>query len=148
MAFTAGSTYKIQDVYAIVFNEELTISGGILEQGVTITQMIDQTVVVANGATVVKNEKVSVSFSLIGDAYYINEAALYCKQNPETWDSMNIILNDEEHGTTRSQFYITGVALQVYEVVKANDLLRLNCTVEISTGDADSIMTFIPKSQA
>ena len=146
MAFTAGSTYKIQDVYAIVFNEELTISGGILEQGVTITQLIDQTVVVANGATIVKNEKVSISFSLIGDAYYINEAALYCKQNPNTWDSMTIILNDGAYGSNCSQFYITGVALQVYEVVKANDLLRLNCTVEISTGNADSIITFVPKT--
>jgi hypothetical protein len=147
MAFTAGSTYKIFNVDNININgDEYVIPGNILDQGVSVSFAPDQTQAVANGATVVKNEKISVSFTLLGDAVTINEFVGYIDGYSRYLTYLDINLDDGDALYKPSSFRINRLVIQANEVVKTNDLLKLVCSIEISAGDADNEMSFTPRT--
>ena len=147
MAFTAGSTYKIFNVDNININgDEYVIPGNILDQGVSVSFAPDQTQAVANGATVVKNEKISVSFTLLGDAVTINEFVGYIDDYSRYLIYLDINLDDGDELYKPSFFRINRLVIQANEVVKTNDLLKLVCSIEISAGDADNEMSFIHRA--
>lgn len=147
MAFTAGSTYKIYNLKQIDFNGgEYLLPSNLIEQGVSVSFVPDQTAIVASGNTVVKNEKATISFNVVGDALTIVGLTSYIKNDMGSGSYILIELDDFDSLYNPSYFRINDVIIQANEVVKANDMLKLVCVIEINTANVDNVINFNPRS--
>jgi hypothetical protein len=146
MAFTPGTTtVQLINIDSILISYRSggvsyahNLTGDQLEQGLSITHSIDQTVVVGNGNTVPKNEKVVITFNTIGLMFDQNVMYNIFKAGG-TSEGINFIKITLDTG---NDITLTAPILQMQRQIKTNDITRLVCTIEKNASDIDEYLTY------
>ena len=147
MAFTPGTTtIKLINIESITFSYRSggssythNLTGDQLEQGLSITHSIDQTVIVGNGNTVPKNEKVVITFNTIGSMFDQNVMYNIFKSGG-TSKGINFIFITLDTGT---EITLTEPILQMQRQIKTNDITRVVCTIEKNASDIDEYLSYV-----
>lgn len=151
MPITAGtSQVKLRNVQQIDFiaqyitdNEPLqnTMYGENIEQGVTLTITQGTSTNVANGAKVTTSEKINVSWTLLGGTLEQMETAMsftgsYPSQLGIRLNSVRITLIGGKTIT------ILKPVVSCQRIIKTNDIIRFNFSIEKSDDNADTVVLF------
>ena len=139
MAFTAGSTYKIENISTFLINDALYAegvsgTGESIKDGISIVEGVSKSVNSAAGSTRKTSEKGEVKFELffqdLSDADYT-----FLKANNGLECVFRFVTTNE------TQFEFHGI-LNMNESIKTNDVLTLPIEVTLESGDIDDLIVF------
>jgi hypothetical protein len=145
MAFTKGtSNIRIKNIDNIVVNYTelggdpgtITNTGGQLEQGVSITTAPNSKFNSANGCEVTASEKCTINYTVLGNNLTDLNVYQWLKTYTTKVVTLEITLDDGTVITT------TDCIINSTRVVKANDLFRVNVTIEKNIGDVDDFISW------
>lgn len=118
-----------------------TMYGEFIEQGVTMTITQGTSTNVANGAKVTTSEKVNVSWTLLGETLDQMETALSFTGNYPTQYGYKI--------NELKIYLIGGKTIRILKpviscsrVIKTNDIIRFNFTIEKNGDNSDDVVIF------
>lgn len=139
MAFTAGSTYKIENIVDFIIQDLGGISdcsnhGDAIKDGISIIERVSKSVNSAAGSTRKTSEKGEVKFELffqdLTDADYT-----FLKTNNGLECMFTFAI------TSRTKFEFNGI-LNMNENIISNDVITLPIEVILESGDIDDLIVF------